>query len=46
MIAGIKRRQEQFFVGYVEAGAAITTWIRRQSERRPHQALGYIQAVA
>ena len=30
------------FAGYVEARAAIGSWIRWQGERRPHQALGYL----
>jgi len=30
------------FRGYVEARAAIASWIRWYNERRPHQALGYL----
>jgi putative transposase len=30
------------FAGFVEARAAIGVWIRWYSERRPHQALGYL----
>ena len=30
------------FAGFVEARAAIASWIRWYNERRPHQALGYL----
>ena len=30
------------FVGFIEARAAIASWIRWYNERRPHQALGYL----